>query len=115
MILNTCVLPAVLTLLSAPARADEPPNGERYAWRPSDRAYYYSVRASAPAAGTISGRAMVRQDGEETIAGRVYVKEVTTLALLSDLDRDVTFYRKGADGIYAIEEKHRDAGEYLVM
>lgn len=63
--------------------------------------------------GVENGRSVIRIDGQKTINGKVYFKEVIVFSGLSGFEPVIFYSRKDESGIYMVEEAHMDHPEYL--
>ncbi len=52
-------------------------------------------------------------DSEETINGKTYFKTVTAYSGMPGAEPDIEYERWTSEGIYAIDDKHKDMPEYL--
>lgn len=99
---------AVLLVLSACAKQ----KGEEYFPEASNGALWqYALNYESPTEKS-NGNMVIRIDGEETINGKNYYKEVT--AILGNPHPEICYKRNTKEGIYRIDGKHKDKPEYLV-
>ena len=99
---------AVLLVLSACAKQ----KGEEYFPEASNGALWEYVFNYDSPTGSQKGNIGIRIDGEETINGKKYYKEVTII--LGNLNPEICYKRKTKEGIYRIDDKHKDQPEYLL-
>lgn len=99
---------AVFLVLSACAKQQ----GEEYFPKASNGALWAYVFLYDSPKGTHKGNIGVRIDGEETIHGKKYYREVTVV--LGNPEPEICYKRRAKEGIYRIDGKHKDQPEYLV-
>ena len=102
------MLIAALLVLSACAKQ----KGEEYFPETTNGAQWEYVFNYVSPTGSHNGYIGIRIDGEETINGKKYYKEVTVI--LGNPDPEICYKRKTKEGIYRIDGKHKDKPEYLV-
>ena len=99
---------AALLVLSACAKQ----KGEEYFPETTNGAQWEYVLNYDSPTGSQNGHIGIRIDGEETINGKKYYKEVTVI--LGNPDPEICYKRRSKEGIYRIDGTHKDKPEYLV-
>jgi len=73
----------------------------------------YLLKYTTPG-GVYKGRMIIRINGEETINGKTYYKQVTLTSGIPGEKPHISFNRRTKEGIYKIDENNNARPEYLV-
>ena len=102
---------SVLLILSACVKQQ----GEEYFPKASTGAQWeYSLVYETPA-GVQKGNIVIRIEGEETINGKKYYKQVSLISGIPGEKPQISYNRRTKEGIYKIDDNHKDKLEYLMI
>jgi len=74
----------------------------------------YSLELLMPFGNVVKGELVSRIDGMEEVGGKDYYKLVSVSSGIPGAEPEYQFMRVDDKGVYAIDSKNRDFGEYLV-
>ena len=103
------IMTTVMLVLSACTKQQ----GEEYFPKPSQGAQWEYILQIATPEGKHEGRILIRIDGEETINGKKYYKQINTIS--GNPRVDIIYNRRAKEGIYRIDGNQKDRPEYLWM
>jgi hypothetical protein len=75
--------------------------------------WHYNIEYMAFGVGVQNGKAVDRIDGTESLGGKTYFKEVVVYSGIPGAEPEITYHRQGPEGVFSIDGKHKDRGEYL--
>jgi hypothetical protein len=102
---------SVLLILSACAKQQ----GEEFFPKASIGAQWEYTLVYETPAGAQKGRIVISIDGKETIHGETYYKQVSLISGLPGQKPQISYNRRTKEGIYKIDDNHKDKPEYLMI